>query len=106
LSSLARSSAALPASSPKISSISSRVRPLVSGTMKKMKAAARKQMIPKKMKVPEVVEPVRRGTDRDTLCSDTEGEDFSDEDPCTRLKEVSEVDLVDPNKDDGDPTSG
>lgn len=35
----------------------------------------------------EVVEPVRRGTDRDTLCSDTEGEDFSDEDPCARLKE-------------------
>jgi hypothetical protein len=34
----------------------------------------------------EVVEPVRRGTDRDTLCSDTEREDFSDEDPCARLE--------------------
>lgn len=40
----------------------------------------------------EVVEPVRRGTDRNTLCSDTEREDFGNEDPCTRLRRyVSKV---------------
>ena len=35
----------------------------------------------------KVVEPVGRGTDRDTLCSDTKREDFGNEDPCTRLGE-------------------
>jgi hypothetical protein len=35
----------------------------------------------------EVVEPVRRGTDGDTLCSDTEREDFGNENPCTGLEE-------------------
>ena len=40
----------------------------------------------------EVVEPVRRGTDGDTLCSDTEREDFGNEDPCTRLeRHVSKI---------------
>jgi hypothetical protein len=36
----------------------------------------------------EVVEPVRRGTDGNTLCSDTEREDFGNEDPCTRLERL------------------
>jgi hypothetical protein len=36
----------------------------------------------------EVVEPVRRGTDGNTLCSDTEREDFGNKDPCTRLERL------------------
>lgn len=35
----------------------------------------------------KVVEPIGRGTDRDTLCSDTKREDFGNEDPCARLGE-------------------
>jgi hypothetical protein len=53
----------------------------------------------------EVVEPVGRGTDGDTLGSDTEREDFGNENPCTGSPRVSKVDLVDPDECYGNPTS-
>jgi hypothetical protein len=52
-----------------------------------------------------VVQPIGRSSDTDTLGTHTKREDLGDDNPGHRSPGVTEVNGVEPDEDDGDPTS-